>query len=277
MVMNRRKFLSYMGCGCGSILLHSCTSAPITDRKQLKIVSEAKLNAQAAKIYEKIKEKEKMSDDIGTLNEIKEIGKKMEDSISEYFNRAGLEDPTVNFDWEYILIDKKKVRNAWCMPGGKIAVYTGILEATKNTDGLAAVMGHEIAHAVAKHSVERASRATLVNTGTQLLDIFSGGKLSEVNRTTGINTVGLITQLGLLNPFNRKQESEADYLGMIFSSLSGYDIRETVKIWERMQKLNKGKEPPEFMSTHPSSSNRIKDLNEKMNDVIINYPPIDIS
>ena len=277
MVMNRRKFLSYMGCGCGSILLHSCTSAPITDRKQLKIVSEAKLNAQAAKIYEKIKEKEKMSDDIRTFNEIKEIGKKMEDSISEYFNRAGLEDPTVNFDWEYILIDKKKVRNAWCMPGGKIAVYTGILEATKNTDGLAAVMGHEIAHAVAKHSVERASRATLVNTGTQLLDIFSGGKLSEVNRTTGINTVGLITQLGLLNPFNRKQESEADYLGMIFSSLSGYDIRETVKIWERMQKLNKGKEPPEFMSTHPSSSNRIKDLNEKMNDVIINYPPIDIS
>ena len=109
MVMNRRKFLSYMGCGCGSILLHSCTSAPITDRKQLKIVSEAKLNAQAAKIYEKIKEKEKMSDDIRTLNEIKEIGKKMEDSISEYFNRAGLEDPTVNFDWEYILIDKKKV------------------------------------------------------------------------------------------------------------------------------------------------------------------------
>jgi len=277
MVMNRRKFLSYMGCGCGSILLHSCTSAPITDRKQLKIVSEAKLNAQAAKIYEKIKEKGKMSDDIRTLNEIKEIGKKMEDSISEYFYRAGLEDPTVNFDWEYILIDKKKVRNAWCMPGGKIAVYTGILEATKNTDGLAAVMGHEIAHAVAKHSVERASRATLVNTGTQLLDIFSGGKLSEVNRTTGINTVGLITQLGLLNPFNRKQESEADYLGMIFSSLSGYDIRETVKIWERMQKLNKGKEPPEFMSTHPSSSNRIKDLNKKMNEVIINYPPIEIS
>ena len=277
MVMNRRKFLSYMGCGCGSILLHSCTSAPITDRKQLKIVSEAKLNAQAAKIYEKIKEKEKMSDDIRTLNEIKEIGKKMEDSISEYFNRAGLEDPTVNFDWEYILIDKKKVRNAWCMPGGKIAVYTGILEATKNTDGLAAVMGHEIAHAVAKHSVERASRATLVNTGTQLLDIFSGGKLSEVNRTTGINTVGLITQLGLLNPFNRKQESEADFLGMIFSSLSGYDIRETVKIWERMQKLNKGKEPPEFMSTHPSSSNRIKNLNEKMNEVIISYPPIEIS
>ena len=275
--MNRRKFLSYISCGCGTLLLPSCTTAPITERKQLKIVSEAKLNAQAAKIYEKIKEKEKMSDDKEKLKEIKDIGKRMENSISEYFYQAGLEDPTINFDWEYILIDRKKVRNAWCMPGGKIAVYTGILEATKNTDGLAAVMGHEIAHAVAKHSVERASRATLVNTGTQLLDIFSGGKLSEVNRTTGVNTVGLITQLGILNPFSRKQESEADYLGMIFSSLSGYDIRETVKIWERMKKLNKGKEPPEFMSTHPSSDNRIRNLNEKMNEVIINYPPIEIS
>jgi len=275
--MNRRKFLSYLGCGCCSFVLPSCTTAPITERKQLKIVSEANLNAQAAKIYEQVKEKEKMSDDIKTLNEIKEIGKKMEDSISEYFDRKNLNDPTKNFDWEYILIDKKKVRNAWCMPGGKIAVYTGILEATKNTNGLAAVMGHEIAHAVAKHSVERASRGTLLNIGTKIIDVASGGILSEINRTTRQNTVGLIAQLGILNPFNRKQESEADYLGMIFSSLSGYDIRETTKIWERMKKLNKGKEPPEFMSTHPSSDNRIKDLNEKMNEVILDYPPIKIS
>tara|TARA_B100000029_G_scaffold75345_1_gene67040 strand:+ start:141 stop:968 length:828 start_codon:yes stop_codon:yes gene_type:complete len=272
--MNRRKFLSYVGCSCCSFILPSCTTAPITERKQLKIVSEAKLNAQAAQIYERIKEKEKMSDDKKTLNEIREIGKKMEDSISEYFDRENLEDPTINFDWEYILIDKKKVRNAWCMPGGKIAVYTGILEATKNTNGLAAVMGHEIAHAVAKHSIERASRTALLNTGTQLIDIFSGGKLSNVNRTTGMNTIGLLSQLGIMNPFSRKQESEADYLGMIFSSLSGYDIRETVKIWERMKKLNKGKTPPEFMSTHPSPDNRIKDLKDKMNEVILQYPPI---
>ena len=160
------------------------------------------------------------------------------------------------------------------MPGGKIAVYTGILDATKNTNGLAAVMGHEIAHAVAKHSVERASRSVLLNTSTQLIDIFSGGKLSQVNRVTGMNTVGLLSQIGLMNPFTRTQESEADYLGMIFSSLSGHDIRETVKLWERMKDLNKGKEPPEFMSTHPSSDNRIKNLNNWMNDIIINYPPI---
>jgi Zn-dependent protease with chaperone function len=207
--MNRRKFLSYIGCSCGGFLLPSCTTAPITERKQLKIVSEARLNAQAALIYEKVKEKEKMSDDTKTLNEIKEIGKKMENSISEYFDKENLDDPTKNFDWEYILIDKKKVRNAWCMPGGKIAVYTGILDATKNTNGLAAVMGHEIAHAVAKHSVERASRGTLLNVGTRIIDIASGGVLSDINRTTGQNTVGLLAQLGILNPFNRKQESEA--------------------------------------------------------------------
>ena len=275
--MNRRKFLSYVGCGCCGFILPSCSTAPITDRKQLKIIPEAKLNAQAAQIYEKVKEKEKMSDDKKTLNEIKEIGKRMESSISEYFERENLADPTINFDWEYILIDKKKVRNAWCMPGGKIAVYTGILDATKNTNGLAAVMGHEIAHAVAKHSVERASRGVLLNTGTQLLDIFSGGKLSQVNRTTGMNTVGLLSQLGIMNPFNRKQESEADYLGMIFSSLSGYDIRETIKLWERMKEFNKGKEQPEFLSTHPSSTNRIKNLTNWTNEIILDYPPIKIS
>ena len=275
--MNRRKFLSYVGCGCCGFILPSCTTTPITDRKQLSIIPESKLNAQAANIYEKVKEKEKMSDDIKSLNQIKEIGKKMEDSISEYFYQSKLDDPTINFDWEYILIDNKKIRNAWCMPGGKIAVYTGMLDVTKNTNGLAAIMGHEVAHAVAKHSVERASRGAVLNVSTQVIDILSGGKLSTVNRTTGMNTVGLLSQLGIMNPFNRKQESEADYLGLIFSSLSGYDIRETVKIWERMKELNKGKEPPEFMSTHPSSDNRIRDLNKKMNEVILDYPPIKLT
>jgi predicted Zn-dependent protease len=275
--MDRRKFLTYMGCGCGSLLLSSCSTAPITDRRQLKLIPESKLNAQAAQIFEKVKEKEEMSKDTKTLSQIKEIGKKMEDSIGEYFYQQKLDDPTINFDWEYILIENKKVRNAWCMPGGKIAVYTGILDVTKNKNGLAAVMGHEIAHAVAKHSVERASRGVLLNTGTQLLDIFSGGKVSHVNRVTGMNTVGLIQQLGIMNPFNRKQESEADYLGLIFSSLAGYDIREAPKIWERMQEYNKGKEPPEFMSTHPSSENRILKLNDWINSVILDYPPIKLS
>ena len=193
------------------------------------------------------------------------------------FSRTGMVDPTLNFDWEYILIDNKKVKNAWCMPGGKIAIYTGILEVTKNTNGLASVMGHEIAHAVAKHSVERASRGMLLNTSTQLFDIFSGGKLSTINRVTGINTVGLLSQIGIMNPFSRTQETEADYLGMIFASLSGFDIRETKKLWNRMKEANKGKEPPQFMNTHPSSSKRIKDLKKWENSVILDYPPIKLT
>ena len=275
--MNRRKFITYVSCGCCGFILNSCSSAPITERKQLKLIPESKLNAQAAQAYEQIKKKEKLSNDTKKLNEIKNIGKKMEDAIGEYFSKSGIDDPTKYFDWEYILIDNDKVRNAWCMPGGKIAIYTGILDVTKNTNGLAAVMGHEIAHAVAKHSVERASRGVLLNTSTQVIDILSGGKLSKVNQTTGMNTVGILSQLGIMNPFNRKQESEADYLGMIFSSLSGYDIRETSKLWERMKEMNKGKAQPEFMSTHPSAENRIKKINEWTNEIILDYPPINLS
>ena len=272
--MNRRKFLGYVGCGCCNIILTSCSTAPITDRRQLKLIPEAKLNAQAATIYEKIKSREKMSDDIDTLNNIKKIGNNMEISIGKYFDKSNLPNPANDFEWEYILIDNDKVRNAWCMPGGKIAVYTGILKITKNQNGLAAVMGHEIAHAVAKHSVERASRGVVLNVATQITDILSGGKLSQVNRVTGMNTVGLLSQIGILNPFNRKQESEADYLGLIFSSLSGYDIRETVKIWERMKEANKGQEPPEWMSTHPSSLRRIESLKKWIPEIVIKYPPI---
>ena len=263
-----------MGCSCLSLGLTSCATAPITDRKQLKLIPENKLNAQAAQIYEKIKKKENLSKDTKKLTEIKEIGSRIEVSISKYFSQENIPDPTINFDWEYILIENNKIKNAWCMPGGKIAIYTGILDITKNTDGLAAVMGHEIAHAVAKHSVERASRGVLLKTSTSLIDIFTGGKLSNVNKATGIDTVGLISQIGIMNPFNRKQETEADYLGMIFASLSGYDIRETEKIWERMKEANKGKEPSEFLSTHPSSSNRIKNIQQWLNEIIIKYPPI---
>ena len=274
--MNRRNFLGYIGCGCCSFLLNSCSTAPITGRQQLKIIPEDKINLQAAQIYEKVKQREKLSKDLKTLNQIKLIGSRMEESIAEYFYKSNIDDPTKNFEWEYILIDNKKVKNAWCMPGGKIAVYTGMLEVTKNKNGLAAVMGHEIAHAVAKHSIERASRSMIVNTSTQLIDIFTGGKLSQVNRVTGMNTVGLISQIGLLNPFSRKQETEADYLGLIFSSLSGYDIREAPKLWVRMQASNKGKEPSEFLSTHPSSQNRIKNLNGWINNITLEYPPINL-
>ena len=272
--INRRKFLEYFGCGCCSLILPSCSTVPITERRQLSIIPESRINRQAAAAYENFRSKSKLITRGPQLKEVREIGKKMEVAVSAFFEKEGKPNPTKNFGWDYVLVDNDKIVNAWCMPGGKIAVYTGLLKVTKNTDALSIVMGHEIAHAVARHSVERMSHAMTINLGTAVADVFLGGAINRTRNTVGQNTGLDIFQLGIMNPFGRKQETEADYLGLIFSSLSGYDIRETVKIWERMKAANKGKEPQEFMSTHPSSSNRIKNINEWMNEIVLKYPPI---
>ena len=272
--INRRKFLGYFGCSCCSLVLPSCSTVPITERKQLSIIPEARINRQAAAAYENFRSKSKLITSGSQLREIVDIGKKMEAAVSEFFRKQGKDDPTTNFSWDYILVDNDKVINAWCMPGGKIAVYTGLLKITKNTNALSIVMGHEIAHAVARHSVERMSHAMTINLGTTVADIFLGGAINRTRNTVGQNTGLDIFQLGIMNPFGRKQETEADYLGLIFSSLSGYDIRESVKLWERMAEKNKGKEPPAFLSTHPSSKKRIDNLNNWISEVMIKYPPI---
>ena len=272
--INRRKFIELFGCGCCSLILPSCTTVPITERKQLSIYPEATINRQASAAYETFRSKTKLINSGKELETIKDIGKRIEYAVSVFFTKKDGTDPTSNFEWDYILVDNDKVKNAWCMPGGKIAVYTGILKITQNDDALAAVMGHEIAHAVAKHSIERASQALTVNLGTQIADIFLGGAINRTRNSVGQASGMDIFQLGIFNPFGRKQETEADYLGLIFASLAGYDIRESVKLWERMSESNKGKEPPQFLSTHPSSQNRIKNLNNWITEVIVKYPPI---
>ena len=273
-IINRRKFLKLFGCGCYSLALGSCSTVPITERRQLTIYPESVINRQAASAYNSFKSKNKLINTGKEINNIKDIGRKIENAVQTYFQRESLNDPTQNFDWEYVLVDNDKVVNAWCMPGGKIAVYTGILKITKNLDALSIVMGHEIAHAVAKHSIERQSQALTLNIGTQVADIFLGGAINRTRSTVGRNTGFDIFQLGIMNPFGRKQETEADYLGLIFSSLSGYNIKESINLWRRMAEKNKGKEPPQFMSTHPSSKNRINNLSKWVNDIIIKYPPI---
>ena len=274
--INRRKFLGFIGCSCGGYFLNSCGTVPITERKQLTIYPESVINRQAAKAYNDLKnsKKIKLIKKGKELNNIIDIGEKISKSVSIFFKNENKEDPTASFDWEYILIDNKKVKNAWCMPGGKIAVYTGILDVSKNTNGLATIMGHEIAHAVAKHSVERMSAAMAVNVTTQIADIFTGGKISQTINTVGRATGMDVLQLGIMNPFGRKQETEADYLGLIFSSLSGYNIKESTELWRRMKEANKGNEPPQFLSTHPSSDNRIKNLEKWIPKIILDYPPI---
>ena len=274
--INRRKFLGLFGCGCCSLVLPSCSTVPITDRKQLTIIPEYKINKQAAAAYEQFRTKSKLIQKGPQLDHIIKIGKKIEVAVSAFFLNKGEEDPTKNFGWDYVLVDNDKVINAWCMPGGKIAVYTGLLKVTKNINALSIVMGHEIAHAVAKHSVERASQAMTINLGTTVADIFLGGAINRTRNTVGQNTGLDIFRIGIMNPFGRKQETEADYLGLIFSSLAGYDIRESVKLWERMAENKKGNQPPAFLSTHPSNKQRIENLKEWINQVIVKYPPIKV-
>ena len=265
--INRRKFLGYFGCGCCSMFLPSCSTVPITDRKQLTIYPEYRINAQAAKAYENFRTKTKLITTGSQLKEIRLIGKKMEFAVSAFFEKEGKDDPTKNFGWDYILVDNDKVVNAWCMPGGKIAVYTGLLKVTKNRNALSIVMGHEIAHAVARHSAERASTAMVTDLGIMALEqLVLGQRLPQA--------AGYVRQFGLDLPFNRKQESEADYLGLIFSSLAGYDINESYKVWERMKEDMGGSGPSEFFSTHPSPDNRIKKLKEWIPIVSKQYPVI---
>ena len=272
--MKRREFLKYVGCGCCAFGLPSCSSAPITNRKQITFFPESVINSQAIKAYEQFKKKAKISKDTETLKLIEEIGGKMKIAISTYFKNKKMKDPTEDYKWEYTLVDDDKTLNAWCMPGGKIAVYSGILKVTKNKDGLANVMGHEIAHAVAKHSVERASASLALNVGVTVADIFTGGIIGRTRNTVGKTTGVDILQVGIFNPFTRSQETEADYLGLVFCSMTGYNLYEGAELWKRMREENKGKEIPQFLSTHPSSTNRIRQIRSWIPSIRQKYPTL---
>ena len=257
-----------------SLILPSCTQVALSDRQQFNILSDNFLYSKTFPAYDNFKSQTKLITGTSEYRNLIDTGYRIRDAINVYYESNGEKNPTENFQWEFVLVDDDQTKNAWCMPGGKIAFYSGILPIAKNNDGIASIMGHEIAHAVARHSAERASRSILMDAGTYAFErLVLGTSLKGYSR----DLYGQLRQVGLELPFSRSQESEADYLGLIFSSLSGYDIRETVKLWKRMKELNKGKEPLEFMSTHPSSENRIKDLNEKMNEVILDYPPIILS
>jgi|TARA_B110000114_G_C15068613_1_gene388597 predicted Zn-dependent protease len=251
---NRRAFLKKLGCSCcAPFLLSSCTQVAITDRMQLSIYPESVINQKAYSAYQNIKKDSKLSKNKLFNRQLNSVGIRITKAVELYFLSLGKPELINDFDWEFILIEDDTL-NAWCMPGGKIAFYTGILQITKNEDGMAAVMGHEIAHAVAKHSVERASQALLLNVGTTILDNVLDGAL----RASRVDDYFI--QLGINLPFGRLQESEADYLGLIFMTLAGYDNTAAIGVWERMEEASKSRTPPEFLSTHPTPGNRIKKI-----------------
>ena len=270
--LSRRKFVWGMACTCGtSLLLPSCTDVAISDRKQFNILSDDFLYSKTFPAYENFKSQTKLITGTSEYDNILKIGYNIRDAINVYYANQVGDDPTENFQWEFSLVDDDQTKNAWCMPGGKIAFYSGILPIAKNDDGIASIMGHEIAHAVARHSAERASRSILMDAGTYALQRFVLG--TSLTGYSG-DLYNQLRQLGLELPFSRSQESEADYLGLIFMSLAGYNTEESYKVWERMKEDMGGKGPAEFWSTHPSPDNRIKKLKEWIPIVKAQYPAI---
>ena len=271
--ISRRKFLWGISCTCGTALfLPACTEVEISGRKQINIVSDDYLYSKSFPAYENFKSKTKLITGTSEYNNVVDIGYKIKDAISVYYAKKNIKNPTENFQWEFVLVDDDQTKNAWCMPGGKIAFYSGLLPIAKNNDGIASIMGHEISHAVARHSAERASRAILMDAGTYAFErLILGTSMTGYSR----ELYGQLRQLGLELPFSRSQESEADYLGLVFMSLSGYNTEESYLVWERMQK-EVGGEQSEFFSTHPSPKNRVIKLKEWIPQVSKEYPPIKI-
>ena len=250
------------------IFITSCTSVSITDRKQLMILGDDVIYPEAFKAYKNFKSKNKLIESGKEIDQINKVTSDLKSAIKNYYKSKGRKDPTSNFAWEVVLVDNKEVKNAWCMPGGKMAVYSGILEIANNEDSLAALMGHEIAHAVARHGSERASQGLILDLGTMAVEkLLIGRPLTGDSR----KLYNYFTTFGVMLPFSRSHEAEADYLGLVFMHFAGYDLDESYKMWDRMDKLNAGNRTPEFLSTHPSSKTRIQNIKKWIPLVKENY------
>jgi len=256
------------------VMVWACSSVPITGRKQLNLVPDDQINAMAAAQYDTVLMTNKLSKNKEQTAMIKRCGARIQKAVETYFESKNASSQLAGYEWEFNLIESKEV-NAWCMPGGKVAFYTGILPVCKDETGVAVVMGHEVAHAIAKHGNERMSQAMLAQYGSVALDAALANN-SAGTRQMAAMAFGLGAQFGALLPFSRKQESEADHLGLVFMAMAGYDPQAAVPFWQRMAEGGGGK-PPEFMSTHPSDDTRIANLKKLMPEAMKYYKPASTS
>ncbi len=253
----RFKFLAITGM---SVFMFACSTVPLTGRRQLNAVGDQEMVSMADQAYKDFLRdpKNKIITNSANARKVKEIGARISSAVNTYLRQNNYQDIASTLSWEFNLVESKEV-NAWCMPGGKVAVYTGILPVTQDDTGLATVMGHEVAHAIARHSNERASQGLLAN------GIIGGlGAAMGQNPTLGqqvlYQAVGIGGQLGVLS-FSRKQELEADRLGLTFMAMAGYNPQYATSFWRRMAAQKNGQQgPPEFLSTHPSDETRIADI-----------------
>ena len=246
-----------------SFLLFACSQNPITGRKQFTLLPDDQMNTMALQEYQQFltDNKTKVVPSGADAEMVKRVGAKISAAVTEYMTQIGMADKMKSYSWEFNVV-KDSVANAWCMPGGKVVVYTGLLPITKTEAGLAVVMGHEISHAIASHGNERMSAQMLQELGFSALDVAMANK-PEKTRCLFESAVGMGAELGIMLPFSRRQESEADRMGLIFMAMAGYDPNEAVNFWTRMAVQSGGKSVPEFLSTHPSDETRINDIQTK--------------
>ena len=239
------------------LLLSSCGSVPITGRKQILLVSDQEVLTSSLTQYSNYMKSAPVSSNASGKNMVTRVGKKIAAATEQYLKANGLSAELSNFSWEFNLVKDNQV-NAFCMPGGKIVVYEGLLKLVSSDDELAVVLGHEVAHAVAKHSNERMSQQLMTQYGAQILTQALSNNSAAIQKA-GSTIYGLGAQYGLTLPFSRKHESEADYMGLIFMTMAGYDPNVAITFWQKMS-ASGGAKVPEFMSTHPSDATRINDI-----------------
>jgi len=239
-------------------IITSCATVPVTGRKQLDLVSSDEIIQQSAVEYKHVLDSSKLSNNAEQVAMIKRVGARIQGAVENYMAQKGLSSQLKGFNWEFNLIQDDKTVNAWCMPGGKVAFYTGILPICQDETGVAIVMGHEVAHAIANHGRERMSEAMLAN---GLLSGLSAavGQNPTLTQQLLLQSIGVGANLGMLK-FSRQDESEADHIGLIFMTIAGYDPEQAPIFWKRMEAKSGGQAPPEFLSTHPADATRIKDI-----------------
>mgnify|MGYP003304952361 FL=1 len=242
---------------CALLLLSGCGSVPVTGRKQMLLVSDSEVLTSSLTQYSEYMKSAPLSTDAKGKAMVTRVGKKIAAATEKYLNENGLANEVKNFAWEFNLV-KDNQMNAFCMPGGKIVVYEGLLKLVSSDDELAVVVGHEVAHAVAKHSNERISQQLLTQYGAQVLNEALSNKSARIQQI-GNTVYGLGAQYGVTLPFSRKHESEADYMGLIFMTMAGYNPNVAITFWQKMS-TSGGASVPEFMSTHPSDATRINDI-----------------
>jgi len=241
------------------LTVYYCSTVPLTGRSQLNLIPADEMLSMSFQQYGDFLKENKVSSDQKNVNLVKRVGVKIQHAVEQYMADNNLSDRLKGYNWEFNLVQDDQV-NAWCMPGGKVVVYTGILPITKDETGLAVVLGHEIAHAIAEHGNERMSQGLLQQLGGVALTVALKNE-PETTRNLYLTAYGLGSTIGVILPFSRTQESEADHLGLIFMSMADYDPHEAPLFWERMS-ANSGGAPPEFLSTHPSNETRIKDITD---------------